>query len=211
MRGMEVKRIGEVSMVKYQKNGWMPALLFVGVAFLMSQGVLAENDDSVSVSQLFQCQNSIKQYSLQLEKWSKIRSNQPYYEDLYNQTREFLDGKETISADSSQLVRCENLLKVVQDIVGRHKGSTNLAPMPQYSTPSRGKLTKGVLETGARRPMRKHVEYMYDSSAKKLKKESKEQAEANEEVEQLHLISKPPHRSSRGTKRNVSGEPKEIE
>jgi len=188
---MKLKKIGEVSMVKCHKDGWMSALVFIGVVFLMCPGIFAENANSALVNQFSMCQNSLKHFSLHLEKCSKVRPNQAYYEDLYNQTQEFLSAIETIPTNSSQLSRCENLLRVVQDIVGSHKGNPDLAPMPLYSTPSRGKLTNSILETSARRPMRKHVQYMYDDGAAKIKRESRELADGNEDIEQLHLISKP--------------------
>ncbi len=204
----------KTSMVRPNRMGWGSAL-FIGVIFLISSGVLADKGSLSSSSQFLQCQTSLKRFCLHLENCSKTRINQPYYENLYNQTQDFLKTLENLPSSSSQLdqlVKCENLLKVVQDVIGHHHaGAPDLAPMPAYSNPNGGTLTNPVLETIPKRPLRRvhHVQYEYDNAS--LKQSTKEVDEEAGEVDEFGLSSPNPSPSPRLSRTRKPGESQELE
>lgn len=187
--------------MKRYKIGWI-LVLFLGMISLMSPCILADKKKhSVASEEALHCKTSLKRFCLRLEACSKQRTNQAYYENLYQQTQDFLNTLEAFPPSSSQIDKCENFLKVIQDIIGSHGVATDLAPMPNSSIPHRGKLTKPVLETAPKRPLCQSVKYEYDDPASKRTIETAEEAE---EVDEFKLV-------SRTRKPHVSEETKEIE
>lgn len=199
--------------MKRYKIGWILVLL-LGVISLMSPSVLADKKNHpVTSGEVLHCKTTLKRFCLRLEACSKQPTNQAYYENLYQQTQDFLSTLEAFPPNSSQIDKCENFLKVIQDIIGSRGVATDLAPMPNCSTSHRGKLTKPVLETAPKRPLGKPIQsirYEYDNPASKRTIETAEEAE--EAVgDELKLISSSAPRLSRTRNFHASEETKEIE
>jgi hypothetical protein len=183
--------------------------LIIGLAFLLNSSAFAETHSHGSSSQFLQCQTSLKRFSLHLEK-RKTQSNQPYYEDLYKQTQYFLNNLVNIPDSPSQLARCENLLKVLQDIVGNPPPTSDLGPMPNNANATSGKLTPSALEAW-RRPIsnKMHVKYVCEDHARG--KRAKEENEETQELDENLLTSRPTPQVSRMRKSSAPGGPKELE
>lgn len=209
---MAVQKRKKIESRMQHKYGFMSFLIGMGLIFFFSAYAEAETLNSDPLNQFSQCQNSLKRFSLHLEKCSKTRSTQPYYEALFIQMQEFL-SMTSVSANSSQVAKCENLLKVIQDIVGTHHEGPDLEPMPACPTTSRGKLTNSVLDTGSRRPLRKNIQYVYNEEGTlKRRKASEETEEPKKEGEEEDYLTKTPTRPSvTVSKLDPSGVPKELE
>jgi hypothetical protein len=166
--------------MKRHKIAWV-SLLSSGIISLTGAGALAEKKNDVLVStDAAYCHTSLERFCLLLEARSKERIHQAYYKNLYRQIRDFLDKNLPASSsqlNASQLDKCENLLNVIQGIVGRQGGYTDLAPMPDYSRPWGGKRTKPALET-AQRPLRvRSIRYTTEESLMRDVKEVDKEAE----------------------------------
>jgi hypothetical protein len=154
-------------MMERHKIGWV-FLLSSGIISLTGTGALADKkNDIIASTDASHCHTSLERFCLLLEVRSKQRAHQAYYKNLYRQIRDFLDKNLPISRsqiNASQLDKCENLLNVIQDIVGTQGGSVDLAPLPGYSSPRGGKRTTPALET-AQRPLRiRSIRYTTDES-----------------------------------------------
>jgi hypothetical protein len=194
-------------MMKRHKIRWILVLLG-GIAPLTGSSILASKKvHSVISSDTLHCKTSLEKFLLRLKKYSAQRGNQAYYEDLYQQTRDFLNTVENLPPTLSRLDKCENFLKVIQDITGSHTIATDLAPMPPYSSSQRGKLTSAALETTAKRPLRQ-IRYVYDEGAPKQVKEADEEAD---EAGEFEFLSNPSPRLSGARKSPALEETKEIE
>jgi hypothetical protein len=192
------------------KNAFMSFLFIMGMTLFFSVLANAETPNSDHVDQFSQCQHSLKRFNTHLEKCSKTRSAQPYYEALFKQMQEFL-SMTSVPTNSSQVAKCENLLKVIQDIVGTHHEGPDLEPMPACPTPSQGKLTNSVLDTGSRRPLRKNIQYVYNEGTQKKIKVSEESEEPKKEGEEEHYLTSKSTRPSTPSKLDPSGVPRELE
>lgn len=135
-------------------------LLLLGMMPFISLRVLADNKKTVATADMMRCKASLRQFGLHLEEQSKQRANQAYYGNLYQQTHDFLQTLEGISLNSSQLNKCENLLKVIQKIVGIRGTALELGPLP-HAPRMPGKLTSPLLET-MKRTMRKSIRYVVE-------------------------------------------------
>lgn len=170
-------------MTKRHKIRWILVLLG-GIIPLTGSSILASKKiHSVISSDTLHCKTSLEKFLLRLKKYSAQRGNQAYYEDLYQQTRDFLNTVENLPPTLSRLDKCENFLKVIQDITGSHNITTDLAPMPHDSGSQRGNLTRPALETTPGRPLRQSIRYVYDEGTLGQMKEAVEEAEKPEEFE----------------------------
>jgi hypothetical protein len=198
MEGKMYKRLAK----KYQDLGWF-AILSIIIIVGGNGRSLAGTSSTLSKHQFMQCQTSLKHFSAHLE-IRKDDTHQAYYDDLYNQIQYFLKSMDNLPISPSQLVKCENLLKALQDIVGTPVSTPDLEPMPSTDSLNDGSLTKPALEKH-RRPLPKnvHVRYVCEDH-KKREKNLKDTVEFEE------LTSYPNPALSR-LRRGVSGEPKDIE
>jgi hypothetical protein len=195
-------------MARCHKTSWI-SVLFIGVFFLMSSGILAEVLHSSKSSKILECQTALEKFSLRLEERSRGRPNQTYYANLYRQAQDFLTGLKNFSTSSpaSSLDKCQNYLNVVQDIVGRH--GADLAPLPGYSSRQYGgRLTQSILRTVPKRELR-NVRYEYAERVKAAK-EKQEIGEEEEDLEELPFAPSPTRRSSK-TGNHLTPETKDYE
>jgi hypothetical protein len=181
--------------------------MFVLTLFLFVSSVAqAIKPSHSSSSQLLECQTSLKRFSLHLEK-CKTRSNQAYYEDLYNQAQNMLSTFNHLPASSSQLTKCENLLKALHDIVGSPTVEADLGPMPSYDSAYTGKLTMPALEA-RRRPINRNMHVRYVCEDHSSRKRNDEGTGDMEELDDYPLHSRPTPHISRMRRGNVPGEAK---
>lgn len=195
-------------MVKLLRVRWLTVLM--GIGSLIGSAVSADKSRLAPSNEFLHCQTSLKRFCRHLEECSKTR-NEVYYENLYNQTQNLLNSFENLPTNSAaDLNRCENYLRVIQDIVGQHSLSSDLGPMPTDSTSYNGKLTMPALEA-RRRPLSKHVhvKYVCEDQAMRKRKDNKEndvEDERTEELNDFSLISRSNPHTSR-----IRREPKELE
>lgn len=196
-------------MIKYYKVGWISAF-FLGIVSIMCPGILADKARPVS-SQVLQCETSLKEFCKHLEGF-RTRGNQAYYENLYQQTQDFLKTLQNLPTNSLQLGKCENFVKAIRDIIGSH--AVDLAPMPSSINPSTGRmLTRPALETTiSTRPLRRprpiqSIQYVYGADKKKQQEGTDEETK----VDELLLTSRAIPSSSKTKKPSATEEPKELE
>lgn len=197
-------------MTKRHKIRWI-SVLFMGVYFLMSSGVLAEVLRSSKEGKILECQTALEKFSLRLEERSRGRPYQTYYANLYRQTQDFLTRLKDLP--TSSLDKCQNYLNVVQDIVGHH--GVDLGPLPRYSGQQYGgRLTQPILTTVPKKELRnarkelRNVRYEYAERAKST--QEKKRIGEEEDLEELPFAPSPIRRSSK-TGNHLASEAKDYE
>lgn len=155
-------------------------------------------------NQFLDCQSTLKRFALHLEK-CKTRTNQAYYEDLFNQAQNLINNP-------SQS-KCESLIKTLHEIVGNPAIPPSLGPMPSYESPSTGKLTNPAVEA-RRRHMLRNLPVRYVCEDHSTRKHTDEEVRELEELDDFPLNSRPNPSILRIRRNNVPGEgkgPKELE
>lgn len=187
---------------KYQELGWLAVIAFT-IVVIGNERSFAHTPPTISKHQYMQCQTSLRHFSSHLE-IRKADAQQAYYDDLYNQIQYFLKSIDDMPISSTQLAKCENLLKALQDIVGVHVSNSELEPMPSTINSNNGKLSKPALEK-YRRPLPKsvHVRYVCEDPKKK-------EHNLKDSVDFEELTSYPNPSLSR-MRKGALGEPRDIE
>jgi len=156
--------------------------LAIGIALFINTYGWAENISFGISQQIAHCQTSLQKYCKQLAERSKIRTNQVYYESLYQQTQNFLKSFNYAPLTAHHLDQCHRFRKAIEGIIGNH--GSELSPMPAYTKfPSNGQLSNPILEPNvSRTAMRKSIRYVYEEEAQK------DMPDGKEEKDELEII-----------------------
>lgn len=136
----------------------------LSLIFLMTH--CGHADSSHSTQKALQCQTVLEKFCLRLESRSKEHATQMYYKSLYRQAQDLLTSLKTMPREFN---RCENFIKVVEDILGQHPQDLEPLPSEKFLQPATTRLARPIVVMPGKPLHRGKIHYVYDRKAGSLK------------------------------------------